>query len=429
VTASHMSSCNDTGVFDEAACASFMFRELEQLSFDGVGVTRESYGASEEAAHRLVRIVAEKYGLEVSTDDALNLFVTLPGLATTESFVLCGSHLDSVPHGGNFDGAAGVVAGLICLCKMRSLGIIPNITIKLVALRSEESAWFGKPCIGSSALLGRLSAADLQLRHSVSDRTLAESMKTAGANTERIALSLPLMDLRNVLAYFELHIEQGPVLVSENLPVAIVSGIRGSIRHRHVVCRGEAGHSGAVPQSLRHDAVLATADLLMRAERRSLELLDDGQDLVMTSGVITTNPDEHAITRIPGEVAFSLDIRSQNAQTLHGFHQFVLDESRCVGLNRGVAFSFDPPTRFNSALLDASLIQRLKRLSVNLGLNAPMMPSGAGHDAAIFSAQGIPSAMIFVRNDHGSHNPGEAMEMEDFLKATHLLYKALLETA
>jgi N-carbamoyl-L-amino-acid hydrolase len=254
-------------------------------------------------------------------------------------------------------------------------------------------------------------------------------MKTAGANTERIALSLPLMDLRNVLAYFELHIEQGPVLVSENLPVAIVSGIRGSIRHRHVVCRGEAGHSGAVPQSLRHDAVLATADLLMRAERRSLELLDDGQDLVMTSGVITTNPDEHAITRIPGEVAFSLDIRSQNAQTLHGFHQFVLDESRCVGLNRGVAFSFDPPTRFNSALLDASLIQRLKRLSVNLGLNAPMMPSGAGHDAAIFSAQGIPSAMIFVRNDHGSHNPGEAMEMEDFLKATHLLYKALLETA
>jgi beta-ureidopropionase / N-carbamoyl-L-amino-acid hydrolase len=429
VTASHLSSFNDTGVFDESACASFLFRELEQLSFDGVGVTRESYGASEEAAHRFVQMVAERHGLEVEIDDALNLFVTLPGLASAESFILCGSHLDSVPHGGNFDGAAGVVAALICLCKMRSLGIIPNITIKLVVLRAEESAWFGKPCIGSSALLGQLSAADLQLRHSVSDRTLAESMTAAGANTERIALSLPLIDLGSVLAYFELHIEQGPVLVSENLPVAIVSGIRGSIRHRHIVCSGEAGHSGAVPQTLRHDAVLATADLLMRAERRSLELLDNGQDLVMTSGVITTNPDEHAITRIPGEVVFSLDIRSQNAQTLNAFHQFVLDESQCVGLNRGVAFRFDPPTRFNSALLDASLVQRLKRLSLSLDLNTPIMPSGAGHDAAIFSAQNIPSAMIFVRNDHGSHNPGEAMEIEDFLKATHLLYEALLEAA
>jgi N-carbamoyl-L-amino-acid hydrolase len=429
VTASHLSTFNDTGVFDESACASFLFRELEQLSFDGVGVTRESYGASEEAGHRFVQMIAERYDLEVETDDALNLFVTLPGLATGESFIMCGSHLDSVPHGGNFDGAAGVVAALICLCKMRSLGIVPNITIKLVVLRAEESAWFGKPCIGSSALLGRLSAADLQLRHSVSDQTLSESMKAAGANTERIALSLPLIDLRSVLAYFELHIEQGPVLVSQNLPVAIVSGIRGSIRHRYIVCSGEAGHSGAVPQTLRHDAVLATADLLMRVERRSLELLDDGQDLVMTSGVITTNPDEHAITRIPGEVVFSLDIRSQNTHTMNVLHQFILEESQCVGLNRGVAFRFDAPTRFNSALLDASLVQLLKRLSLSLGLNAPIMPSGAGHDAAIFSAAGIPSAMIFVRNDHGSHNPHEAMEIEDFLKATHLLYEALLEAA
>src|SRR5260370_11868049 len=181
--------------FDELASAESLFDSLREISRAGIGVTRESYGTSEETAIRLVEMVAERNGLQTERDDAANLFVTLPGAASDGSFVLCGSHLDSVPCGGNYDGAAGVVAGLICLCKMKSLGIAPRRTIKLVALRAEESASFGKPCLGSSALLGRLSPEDFSLKNSVTGKTLKESIQLAGAQMDRLPSSRPLLDI------------------------------------------------------------------------------------------------------------------------------------------------------------------------------------------------------------------------------------------
>jgi len=415
--------------FDTAASAAFLFRELERISFDGVGITRESYGSTEQAAIELIKRVAKRNGLAVEADAASNLFISLSGTCADGSYILCGSHLDSVPHGGNYDGAAGVVAGLMCLCKMRHLGIVPRRTIKLVVFRAEESAWFGKPCIGSSALMGQLKKEDLELKHRLTGKSLFESMSAAGVQLDKLFQAHPLIDPKQIAAYLELHIEQGPVLVSKDKPVAIVSGIRGNMRHRKIVCKGEAGHSGAVPQPLRHDAVLATADLLMRLERRSLEVLDSGNDLVVTSGIVNTNLDDQAVTRIAGEVTFSLDIRSQSRETLACFHEWVLQESKIVGTERGVAFEFDAPELFEPVLLDRSLIGTLQKLCESFDLEAPVMASGAGHDAAIFANSGIPSAMIFVRNENGSHNPNEAMELEDFLRATQLLYAALLEVA
>jgi N-carbamoyl-L-amino-acid hydrolase len=423
------STFTDNSTFDPFASAQFLFRELEHLSFDGTGITRESYSTTEEAAFGLMKAFAERHGLRTETDPASNLFITLPGLQRTDSCVLCGSHLDSVPHGGNYDGAAGVVAALICLCKMRSLSIVPNKMIKLVVLRAEEGAWFGKPCIGSSALLGQLRSEDLSLKHYLNGLTLRETMKRAGAKPELIELGLPLTNLKNITAYFELHIEQGPVLEKNNRPVAIVSGIRGNFRHKRIACIGEPGHSGAVPQYLRHDAVLATADLLIRVEQQWIKHLNKGDDLVVTTGVVSTNPADHSSTRIPGEVFFSLDIRSQDEATLTLFHHWIIDESRRIEIERGVRFEFGHDCHFSPVLLDKPLISRLGRLCERLELDAPVMPSGAGHDAAIFSAAGIPSAMIFVRNQHGSHNPSEAMDLEDFVKGAHLLYEALLEAA
>jgi len=429
VNVSESSLMLQLSMFDTAAGAAFLFRELAQMSYDGVGITRESYGSTEQAAIELVKIVARSSGLAVESDAASNFFISLPGTCGDESFVLCGSHLDSVPHGGNYDGAAGVVAGLMCLCRMRHLGIVPRRTIKLVVLRAEESAWFGKPCIGSSALMGQLKKEDFDLKHRLTGKSLSESMSAAGVQIEKLLQAHPLIDPRQIAAYLELHIEQGPVLISKDKPVGIVSGIRGNRRHRRIVCKGEAGHSGAVPQCLRHDAVLATADLLVRLERRSLEMLDLGYDLVVTSGIVNTNPDDQAITRIAGEVTFSLDIRSQSKETLDCFHSWVVEESKIVGIERGVTFEFDAPDLFEPVLLDRGLIETLRKLCERFDLEAPVMASGAGHDAAIFANSGIPSAMIFVRNENGSHNPDEAMELDDFLRATQLLYAALLEVA
>ena len=414
---------------DAASTAMRLFEALKELSHDGIGITRECYSASEQAAIDFIRSEATQHGLLSEADAAGNLFITLPGFSRRGPFVLCGSHLDSVPHGGNFDGAAGVIAGLICLCRMKELRLAPRKAIKLVVLRAEEGAWFGKPCIGSSALLGRLKPEDLMLRHYLTNETLATSMQQMGIATERISQQRPLIDLREIAVDFELHIEQGPVLEASGQPLAIVSGIRGNMRHKRVTCTGKAGHSGTVPQSFRQDAVLAVADLLMRMEMHCRHLLLAGRDLVFTSGVLHTDSSKNAVTCIPDEVAFSIDIRSQNTETLEDFYSHILAESSSVAAERGVTFRFDDKTQSLPTLLDAEWIQRLQALAAEQNVAAPAIPSGAGHDAAIFAEAGVPAAMIFVRNENGSHNPNEAMEIADFLKAMQLLYRALLEAA
>lgn len=422
-------SLSDLSTLNAVTNTESLFSALHELSYDGIGITRESYGASEEAAIKLIESIAQQHGLRTERDDAANLFVSLEGATKDDSFILCGSHIDSVPQGGNYDGAAGVIAGLLCLCKIKTLGIVPRRTIKLVVLRGEESAWFGKPCLGSSALLGLLGTEDLLLKHCVTGKTLLESMRSAGVKIDRIHSSRPLIDQKKIAAYFELHIEQGPVLVENARPLAIVNAIRGNIRHSHIVCIGEAGHSGAVPRSFRHDAVLATADLLMRLDRQWEAMLQNEFDLVVTSGIINTNSHEHAITRIPGEVTFSLDIRSQREEDLDIFYDYVREECRQVEIERGVSFHFDRKSHSQPVALDAHWIKQLGIIARRLGMTVPIIPSGAGHDAAVFAQVGIPTAMIFVRNKNGSHNPHEAMEIADFLKGTQLLYEALLEAA
>ena len=334
--------------------------------------------------------------------------------------VACGSHLDSVPQGGNYDGAAGVVAGLAVLAGFVADGFTPRRTIQLFALRGEESSRFGKACLGSNALLGRLSAADLATVDS-GGATLAACMRDVGADVDRIARREPLLDKGGMSAWLELHIEQGPVLLARQAPVAIVTGLRGNIRHRAVVCRGEPGHSGAIPRALRRDALVATADLITRLDRHWRAFLDDGRDLVTTCGMLGTDPAEHAITRIPGIVRFSFEVRSEDTATMQAFYDLFRSECDAVAQDRVVAFELDRLVRAAPAVMDAALVDLLRQAARNHGLPDGTMPSGAGHDAGMFANAGIPSGMIFVRNAHGSHNPREAMDMADFVAGVAVL--------
>src|SRR5580692_160062 len=288
-----------------------LFDALRAASFDGVGVTRESYSGRESSALDLVESKARELGLETARDAGANLVVTLASSEPDLPFLACGSHLDSVPQGGNFDGAAGVVAGLAVLARFKRDKIVPRRTIKLFGLRGEESSRFGKAYMGSLALFGKLSAEDLRVADR-SGRTLGDCMREVGADVVRIEKGEPLLDPKRIAAWVELHIEQGPVLVARDLPVGIVTGIRGNVRHRVVECIGEAGHSGAVPRWLRHDAVFAVADLLNRLDTHWQIMLAQGEDLVVTVGVLGTDPAEHAIARIPGTVRFAFEARSQS---------------------------------------------------------------------------------------------------------------------
>ena len=405
--------------------AAALFDELRRRTADGLGVTRECYADGENKAIALFRTFAEANGFRCWSDAGANLLVALPHDDGSQPAFILSSHADSVPEGGNYDGAAGVIAGLLCLIRLKREQTPLAGPVRVLVMRGEEGAFYGAGEVGSRSLLGRLDPKHLDAKRRGTGRPLREAMTAAGIDVGRIERGEPLADPAQFRGYLELHIEQAPVMIARNLSTAIVSGIRGNVRHRKVVCRGEAGHSGAVPRALRKDPVFAVADLLMRLDAHWSAALDRGTDLVMTTGIIGTDPKDHAISRIPDAVSFGFEIRSQSQETIESVYDLFRSECRAVAEQRGVAFEFDDRIVAEPALMDAGIIAKLVRAAQKLGLAGEIMASGAGHDAAIFANAGIPSGMIFVRNQNGSHNPYEAMELDDFMDGANVMYAAV----
>lgn len=402
--------------------AAGFFDALRASTRDGAGVTRECYAPSEDVGVDLCRGIAQQAGLKCAVDAAANLVVSRPEDDGSAAALILASHIDSIPQGGNYDGAAGVLAALLCLMRLHHRNIRTHAPVRAMVLRGEESAFYGRSSIGSRALFGALDAGDLQSRWRDHGRTLAEALSAAGADVGRIEKREPLLDAARVCAYLELHIEQGPVMVARQFPTAIVSGIRGNLRHVKVVCRGEAGHSGAVPRPYRQDAVFAVSDLVMRIDGHWSRLLERGLDLVATVGKIETDRKRYAISRIPGEVEFGFEIRSQSDDALQEMYALFRSECRAVGLQRKVAFELDECVYTAPAKMDPRIVRQLLRASERLNLPGEVLASGAGHDAAVFAKAGIPTGMIFVRNANGSHNPDEAMDLPDFIRGVELMF-------
>jgi N-carbamoyl-L-amino-acid hydrolase len=407
-----------------------LFDTLRKETADGEGVSRESYGAGEQFAHDLLRNTAERLELETRVDFAGNLYMTLAGRDRSAPAWITGSHLDSVPMGGNYDGAAGVIAGLVVLAALRDYGEPPPRDITVMGIRAEEaSSWYGgshNGHLGSRAALGMLPASELQAAvNSRSGRTLARHIADAGFDTEAIATGRKAFERERFLGYLELHIEQGPVLENRALPVGIVTGIRGSARLRSARCIGEYTHSGAVPHEYRSDAVLATAELCYRLDKAREDVCKAGGDLVFTVGKLYTDPKAHALTKVPGEASFTVDLRSQDSSTLDLMMERTHSLADEIAKRRRVRFDLGDFNLQEPAIMDQRLREVLAREAKDLGIEALAMPSGAGHDAQDFARAGFPAAMIFVRNAHGSHNPHEAMDMTDFALGTQLLARAL----
>ncbi|MFW8565448.1 hydantoinase/carbamoylase family amidase [Orrella sp. 11846] len=415
-----------------AHLASTLLNEVRDATADTQGVSRESYGPGEQIAIDILQRNAKELGLTCSFDAYQNLWIDLPNFQATtdtpEAAIVIGSHVDSVPQGGNYDGLAGIVAGVLVLVHLHQNNLTPPHPVRVLAMRGEESAWYGKSYIGSLALFGKFNPRDLDLPHRNGTQTLREAMQKCGIDTDRIERGEAILSPEQVRAYLELHIEQGPVMIDRQWPVAVVTGIRGNIRHNRVHCIGETGHSGAVPRWLRKDSVLATAELLSRLDEHWRVLLQMGMDLVMTVGILSTRPESHAVSVIPGEVSFSFEVRSQDTQTLHQFYDLMQDECKRIEKARGVRFEFDRKVETPPALVDEHWVQRLSQAGQTvLGTPVEKIPSGAGHDAAVFSYEGIPAAMVFIRNAHGSHNPHEAMEIDDFMLGVQVLIEAVLQ--
>ena len=424
ILAPHQQSAGQEIGADNALAAS-LFDEIVALTADVEGVSRPAYSDIESQTLACLEEFAHGQGLAVEYDAGQNALFALPDDADAGRYILVGSHVDSVPRGGNFDGLAGVVAGLVCLSRARRKGTRFARPVKVIAMRAEESAWFGPCYIASKALLGKLDESELRSAHQGDGRTLDEHMDAIGVDMSRVRDNAPLINPEAVLAYIELHIEQGPLLVEKKLPAAAVSGIRGNFRHRKIRCIGEPGHSGAVPRAFRKDPVLAMADLLSRLDESWLTVLQKGEDLVLTCGKIATDVDKHALSRIPDLVDFSLDVRSQSAGALDEMRALLRLEIRTIERERKVRFDLDDEIHTPPALCDDSIVSGFTSAMEGIGLEPFVMPSGGGHDAAVFANAGIPTGMVFVRNRNGSHNPNEAMEVADFMAGTDIIFEYL----
>jgi len=400
-----------------------LFADLSSRTRKGVGIERDSYGPGEQAAHDLMRAAAETLGLEVSIDAIGNLLMTQPGAARQVPGILIGSHLDSVPQGGNYDGAAGVVAGLSVLSGLRRAGLTPACDVTVMAIRAEESAWFDVSYLGSGGAFGLLDPNCLSIRRSDNGRTLEETLRALKLDPEAIRERRRLLDPKSIRAYLELHIEQGPTLVERGLPAGVVTAIRGCKRFRNARCLGRYGHSGATERAYRQDAVAATVALLHHLESVWIAQEKSGADLVFTSGEIYTDATMHAPSKVSGETHFVLDIRSVSNDTMDAVAEEARSAAKRLGREYRVRFDLGDTSDSPPALMDS----RLRRALMNLLVQPFEMASGAGHDAATFAAVGIPSAMIFVRNDHGSHNAEESMELADFAVGARALQRLILE--
>ena len=403
-----------------------LLNELRARSTDGDGVTRASYGSGEQIGHNLMRGAAERIGLEIATDAAGNLYATLPGVDRKAPRWISGSHLDSVPRGGNFDGAAGAIAALVAVSTLKDLRLQPRQDIVAMAIRAEESSsWFtGRHAghLGSRAALGLLNSSELETaKYTTNSKSLSEVIDAAGFDSKLVRLGPPPLSSKNVCGFIELHIEQGPVLVEQGASIGIVTGIRGTIRARNAHCIGAYSHSGAVPQDMRRDAVLATAELINRLDRHCTELRAAGKDIVFAVGRLHTDAAVDSLSKVPGLVNFTIDIRSQELSVLSGLNGLLDEFASEIGSHRKVQFDLKDRVMAEPTIMDERLRATLTEGAAELGIAAPEMPCGAGHDAAEFVRAGIPSCMIFVRNTGESHNPDERMELADFSRGVLLL--------
>jgi len=414
-----------SAVLASRAFASELFDQLRRDGLDEPGVSRDPYGPGEQRAHGTCAAVAEGMGLAIDRDAAANLYMTLPGTDPSAKRIVIGSHLDSVPHGGNFDGAAGVVAGLVAIQALRRLGVSLPHDVTVMGIRAEESIWFQVSYIGSRAALGTLPEGSLEVRRIDTGRTLAEHIAECGGDPDRVRSGSRYFDPARLHAFLELHIEQAPSLVEAGRSVGIGTGIPGNFRYPDAWIEGSNDHVG-LPRRFRRDAAMAGAEFAMALDRMWEEYDSAGIPMACTIGRFHTDPKQHGLTIVPGAFHFSLDVRAYDETVLDELRRRVDAIIARIEQNRGVRFHRGVTAHAAVGPVDPGIKAGLTRGAAALGIETIDLGSPASHDAAAFAACGVKMGLNFVRNSNGSHNPNEAMTIEDFLDGATILTEWLV---
>ena len=405
-----------TAVRGQKAWVAELFDELRAGSTDGLGVTRDTFGAGEQFGYGVVEKRADAIGLEIERDHAANMYMTLAGRERSAPRIIMGSHIDSVPRGGNFDGAAGVIGGLVAQRALQSLDLVPSCDVTTMAIRAEESVWFQVSYIGSRSAFGVLPEGALEATRVDTGRPLAEHMAECGADINALRANKAWLKADDIRAFVEIHIEQAPQLIEAGLPMAIGTGVPGNFRYPSIHIKGEYAHVG-LPRRFRRDAALAASDFALGLDALWQQNEAAGRPMAFTIGRFHTNANEHALTIVPGEMTLSLDVRAYDPAHLDELEGALFDLIKRIEAARGVAIDLGPRASAGVAPSDPDVFAGLTQAAQDLAIPSMPLASPASHDTATFTLAGVPSAMLFVRNENGSHNPHEAMEIDDFIEA------------
>lgn len=389
--------------------------ELSAIGGSGTAVTRIGLSSEEQAARELVGGWLAARGAKVGRDAAANLIARFGGEGPA---VAIGSHLDSVPQGGRFDGALGVLCAVEAVESLLDDGVRFRRPVEIIGWCDEEGAGTTIGLFGSCAMFGRLPDGAAE-RTGRNGRTNADSLRALGESGDPTQAR---RDPAELAAYLELHIEQGPRLERAGLALGGVSTIVG-IFHALVTVRGRQDHAGATVMTERKDALTAAAEMVLALER----IAGSVPDAVGTVGELTPRPGAKNV--IPGEVTFSLDIRAPREEDIERVLRELRGELRRIGDARGVTSAIDVITRVPVVPLDPALRDLFLRSAKSVGVDAPELVSGAGHDAQNPQLAGVPTGMLFVRSTGGSHTPLESCDTSDAALGASALSLAIRELA
>lgn len=403
-----------------------LLRDLNAVSRIGIGdhgsVTRLVFSIKELRSRQFLIHQMRQIGLQIHIDRIGNIFGRLNGANPKAPAVLAGSHLDTVLHGGKFDGTMGVIAALEAVRTLKEQKITLPSPVEVVCFVGEESSRFGFSTLGSSLVAGQVHAGDF-----------ANATDSQGAKLEDILASLGiyrgnLRSLRrnpsSIKAYLELHIEQGPILEALKKPIGVVTAIAAPTRFK-VIVTGQADHSGTTPMEMRKDALVASAELVVALERicRQYSSMEKGR-VVGTVGAMKIEPG--VINAVPGRAEITVDIRSITATAKNRVARLVEAKILAISRRRKIRMDILPIRKEDPVTLDKRLVDLLKECCEAKTIPYEIMPSGAGHDAMQI-AKIAPAGMLFIPSRRGiSHSPLEWSDPEEICLGTQLLLDAII---
>ena len=396
-------------------------RRIEALSGftePGRPWTRTAFSPLYEEAREWLRQEMQSAGLSTEIDAGGNLIGRLPGKRNDLGSLGLGSHIDTVPDGGRFDGIAGVVAALEVAQAIKEAGLHLQHPLAIFDFLAEEPNRFGLSCVGSRAIAGELSADTLQVK-SPEGETLAEGIGRMGGCPEK--LTRRLLEPESVRAFMELHIEQGTRLESTGDDIGIVTDIVG-ISRAEITFAGRADHSGTTPMGKRQDALVAASRFVAAVEDRARHGGEDGH--VATVGKLQVFP--NAANAVPGQVVLTLEVRAVGMQTVTEFFNWAKRAVAGLEQERGIRTKIVPLSSGKPVSMDNNLREVLAESAARAGLTTQNMPSGGGHDTA-FMGRICPVGMIFIPCRGGrSHCPEEWSSQDQIAKGAETLLNAVI---